>query len=36
MPAANGSTGWIYKPQTLEIIPNQTGVDSDGVPYVNY
>jgi len=36
MPAANGSTGWIYKPQTLELIPNQTGVDSDGVPFVKY
>jgi general secretion pathway protein G len=35
-PAPDNSTGWIYKPQTLEIIPNSTGVDSDGVSYKDY
>lgn len=32
----DNSTGWIYKPQTLEIIPNSPGVDSDGVRYIDY
>jgi prepilin-type N-terminal cleavage/methylation domain-containing protein len=32
----DNSTGWIYKPQTLEIIPNTTGNDSEGTPYVEY
>src|SRR5258706_3443724 len=30
------STGWIYKPQTLELIPNTTGNDSEGTPYAEY
>lgn len=29
-------TGWIFKPQTLEIIPNLTGVDSEGRLYTDY
>jgi general secretion pathway protein G len=39
MPPAGGpdnSTGWIYKPQTLEILPNSSGVDSEGTRYVDY
>jgi general secretion pathway protein G len=32
----NNSTGWIYKPQTLELIPNTPGNDSEGTPYVEY
>src|SRR6266850_431992 len=37
-PAAqpDNSTGWIYKPQTLELIPNSPGNDSEGTPYVEY
>ena len=30
------STGWIYKPQTLEIVPNSPGADRDGTAYVDY
>ncbi|HEX2974086.1 MAG TPA: type II secretion system protein [Tepidisphaeraceae bacterium] len=30
------STGWIYRPQTLEIIPNSSGVDADGTRYIDY
>jgi len=36
MPAPDNSTGWIYKPQTLEIIPNLPGMDSNGVRYSDY
>jgi general secretion pathway protein G len=36
MPAPNGATGWIYKAETLEIIPNSQGVDSDGTAYKDY
>ena len=32
----DNSSGWIYKPQTLEIIPNSPGVDSDGIRYIDY
>jgi prepilin-type N-terminal cleavage/methylation domain-containing protein len=32
----DGSTGWILKPQTLEIMPNQPGVDADGIRYIDY
>lgn len=32
----DNSTGWIYKPQTLEIIPNSPGADRDGTAYVDY
>ena len=34
--AADGSTGFIYKPQTQEIIANLTGNDSTGKPYAQY
>lgn len=36
MPAPDGSTGWIYKPQTLEIIPNLTGEDNERTAYSSY
>jgi general secretion pathway protein G len=36
LPAADGTTGWIYKPQTQEIIANQTGSDSSGTRYADY
>jgi general secretion pathway protein G len=36
LPATDGSTGWIYKPQTQEIIPNVAGPDQDGVAYSSY
>jgi len=36
MPAPDGTTGWIYKPQTLEIIANVVGTDLDGVQYASY
>jgi hypothetical protein len=36
IPAADGSTGWIYKPQTLEIYANNTGNDTSGVPFSSY
>lgn len=36
LPARDGSTGFIYKPQTLEIIPNIPGNDSSGVSYAQY
>jgi general secretion pathway protein G len=32
----DNTTGWIYKPQTLELIPNVPGNDSEGTPYVEY
>lgn len=32
----DNSTGWIYKPQTLELIPNTHGNDSEGTPYAEY
>jgi general secretion pathway protein G len=32
----DNSTGWIYKPQTLEIVPNSPGADRDGTAYVDY
>jgi type II secretory pathway pseudopilin PulG len=36
MPAPSGAAGWIYKPQTQEIIANLTGKDDSGVPYSSY
>jgi len=32
----DNTTGWIYKPQTLEIVPNSPGLDSDGTRYIDY
>jgi len=36
MPAPDGSTGWIYQPQTQQIMVNLTGNDSSGVPFASY
>jgi general secretion pathway protein G len=36
LPEADNATGWIYKPQTLEIVPNLNGVDSEGRSYSDY
>ena len=32
----NNTTGWIYKPQTLEILPNSPGTDKDGTRFIDY
>jgi hypothetical protein len=32
----DNSTGWIYKPQTMEIVPNSPGVDNEGMRYIDY
>ncbi len=36
MPTPDDTTGWIYKPETLEIIPNSSKQDMDGVNYAAY
>lgn len=36
MPKPDGKTGWIYIPQTQEIIANLTGKDASGTPYSSY
>lgn len=36
IPAADDSTGWIYKPETIEIFANTTGADSSGKNYSSY
>jgi type II secretory pathway pseudopilin PulG len=36
LPPPDGKTGWIYKPQTQEIIANVTGKDASGTSYSNY
>lgn len=36
IPAADDSTGWIYKPETQEIVANLTGSDSSGKTYASY
>jgi len=36
MPAADDSTGWIYKPQTLQFRANMTGIDANGKLYSDY
>jgi type II secretory pathway pseudopilin PulG len=36
LPAPDGSTGWIYKPQTQEIIANLKGNDDSGTPFSSY
>jgi prepilin-type N-terminal cleavage/methylation domain-containing protein len=28
--------GWMYKPETMEFVPNSPGTDLDGKPYRNY
>ena len=34
--AVNGTSGWLYKIETGEIVMNWTGTDSEGVAYYNY
>ena len=36
VPAPDGSTGWIYKPQTQQFIANLTGSDANGTPFGEY
>lgn len=36
LPACDGTTGWIYKPKTGEIVANLPGNDSNGTPYRDY
>jgi hypothetical protein len=36
IPAADGTTGWIYKPKTGEISANLPGSDSNGTLYKDY
>ncbi len=36
MPVPDGSTGWIYKPITGELIANMGESDSNGTPYADY
>jgi len=36
IPAPDGSTGWIYKAQTQEMIPNLAGKDDSGAAYSSY
>lgn len=35
-PSPDGSTGWLYNPQTQEILANLAGKDRDDTPYLNY
>jgi type II secretory pathway pseudopilin PulG len=36
VPVPDGTTGWIYKPQTQDIIANIVGKDDSGTPYATY
>jgi prepilin-type N-terminal cleavage/methylation domain-containing protein len=36
MPAPTGTYGWIYKPQTEELIPDLVGSDHSGKSYTTY
>jgi general secretion pathway protein G len=36
LPRPDGLSGWIYKPQTQEIIPNIVGNDENGSAYATY
>ncbi len=36
IPSPDGTTGWIYKPQTQEVIANVKGWDDQGTPYASY
>lgn len=36
MPAVDGTTGWIYQPQTQTLIANVAGNDSAGIPFASY
>lgn len=36
IPAADDSSGWFYKPETLEFKANVTGIDANGKAYNDY
>jgi type II secretory pathway pseudopilin PulG len=36
IPAPDGTTGWIFKPQTQEVFANVKGKDDSGTPYSTY
>jgi general secretion pathway protein G len=36
IPTPDDTTGWYYKPDTQEIVPNTSGVDTAGVPFIAY
>ncbi len=36
MPAVDGTTGWIYKADTQEFVPNLVGNDGTGISYAKY
>jgi type II secretory pathway pseudopilin PulG len=36
IPTPDGKTGWLYKPQTQEIVANIVGSDGSGTAYSNY
>ena len=36
MPTADGTTGWLYQPETQQILTNLVGNDSTGQPYNKY
>jgi general secretion pathway protein G len=36
LPAPDDSTGWIYKPETKEVIANLAGTDATGTAYTSY
>jgi general secretion pathway protein G len=36
IPPADGTTGWFYKPDTQEIVPNSVGNDTAGTPFASY
>lgn len=36
IPDADGTTGWFYKPDTQEIVPNVVGSDTEGTPFTSY
>lgn len=36
IPIPDGSTGWIYQPQTQNIVANVVGKDESGMPYSAY
>jgi hypothetical protein len=36
LPAPSGTYGWIYKPETQELLADLTGTDSNGTPYASY
>jgi len=36
IPKADGTTGWIYKPQTQEFVANVVSEDGSGTDYTKY